>query len=93
MLTTTGKPRIVGVTLGKAVINLIRPEIPPLTAEFGLVRDDEELAGLVEKRMEWSEKTINAIKVLQEAMEEDMLKALFDVPPAVPTNPEEPPQV
>jgi hypothetical protein len=82
MRTTTGKPRIVGVTLGKAIINVIHPGIPPLTAEFGLVRDDEELAGLVEKRMEWSDRTMKAIAALQESMEEDMLAALFEVPPA-----------
>lgn len=90
MKNTTGKPRIVGVSLGEASLNFIKPGIPPITAVFGLVRDDDELAGRVEKRLEWSEKTMQALGVLQDCMEIDMLAALFDVPASSPdTEPEQ----
>jgi len=82
MVSANGnKPKITGVTLGKAVLNVLHPGIPPLTAEFALVRDDGEFCGLFEKRLEWSDKTMKAIAALQEAMEGDALEALFEVPP------------
>lgn len=81
MLSSKSKCRIVGVTLGEAHLNFIKPDVPPLTAEFGLVRDDEALAGMVQKRFEWSEKTMAAVAALQEAMEGDMLEAIFDPQP------------
>jgi len=81
MKTTTGKSRIIGVTLGEAVINLIKPGIPPITAQFALVRDDEEFAGLVERRLDWSDETMKALAALQACMEKDMLEHLFEAVP------------
>jgi hypothetical protein len=80
MRQSKSKSLIVGVQLGEAAINLIRPG-QPLTAQFALAREDGEFAGLVERRMDWSEKVHGALKALADAMEEDMLNHLFEVQP------------
>lgn len=92
MITTGAKSKIVGVTLGKAAMNVLHQGIPPLTAEFALIRDDGEFCGLFEKRLEWSDRTMKAIAELQSAMEQDALEALFDKP-APGTGETEPQQV
>ncbi len=80
-MITKSKCRVIGVTLGEAHINLIKQGIPPITAQFALIRDDEEKAGLVERRFGWSEKTMKALATLQDAMEEDMMDHLFEPQP------------
>lgn len=81
MITTKAKSRLIGVELGEAHINFIRQGIPPITAQFALIREDEARAGMVERRAEWSDKVMRALGDLQAAMEEDMLDHLFEAPP------------
>lgn len=81
MTSSRSKSRIVGVTLGEAAINLRKPGIPPLTADFGMVRDDEEFVGLYQRRFEWSEKTMKALAALQASMEQDAIDHLFEEQP------------
>lgn len=81
MKTTKGKSRLIGLTLGAAHINRILPGVPPLTADFALVRDDEEFAGKVERRLGWSDETMRALALLESCMEKDMLEHLFEAAP------------
>ncbi len=92
MTPSRSKCRIVGIELGKVVLNFIHPGIPPLTAEFSLIREDQERAGLLERRMGWGERTMKAIAELQAAMEEDTLEHVFEPQPAQPAA-EDPQQV
>lgn len=90
-----GRSRLVGLRLGEASINTIQPGVPPLSATFALVRDDGELAGRVDKRLEWSERTQKLLGELQASMEMDMAEALFELTPGDRGEPdsEEPSQV
>lgn len=90
MLLSKSKSRIVGLSLGKAYINFMGGQI--LTAEFALIRDDDELTGLHERRMEWGEEVMKALATLQAAMERETLDHLFDPQPASSSD-EEPKQV
>lgn len=77
MRLSKSESRIVGVQLGEAHINVIKPGIPPLTADFALVREDEALCGMVQRRLEWSERVHLALRELIDAMEEDELSHVF----------------
>lgn len=90
-----GRSRIVGVRLGEVTINLIQQGVSPLVAVFALVRDDGELAGRVEKRFEWSERTKKLLSEFQVSLELDMAESLFELTPGDRGEPEteEPSQV
>jgi hypothetical protein len=87
------RSRIVGVQVGEVSMNLINPNSPPLTAVFALVRDDNEMAGRVEKRAEWSDKTHKLMKEFIDSLELDMADALFDLSQKAQLNSEEPSQI
>lgn len=92
-MITKAKSRIIGVRLGEARIDLINKQSLPLVATFALLRDDELLAGKVDLRLAWSEKTLELLVKLQESMEEDALGQLFEPTPTQPVTQEEPKQI
>ena len=90
--------KVVGVQLGEATISLLNSDgirAAPLKAKFALMNKEEQASGYIEVR-NWSQRTIDALLALQDAMEEDALAHLFDVSPgANPTKSKdeaEPPQ-
>jgi hypothetical protein len=93
MTPSKSKCLIVGVSLGEAHINIIRGGIPPLTADFALVREDGQAAGLIQRRLGWGEKTLKALAELQAAMEEETLDHVFESQPIGSTSAAEPEQV
>ena len=87
-----GKSRIVAVNLGEARISLIGNDPTPLLGVFALVRDDGELVGRVDRRFDWSQRTLKALEELQKSMELDQLEHLFEGSQDDPEG-DEPPQV
>jgi len=81
MLVSKSKCRIVGIELQQAHLNFVNPALPPLTADFVLIRDDEERAGLLQRRLEWSPRTLAALAELQDAMEAETLEHVFEPQP------------
>jgi hypothetical protein len=94
---TASPSKIVGVQLGEAMLNLIRPGEPPIRAKFALLTKDETVAGFVDVSSNWSDKALNALQAFTEAMEEEAMRLIFEAaqPSETPAQPEErnePPQ-
>lgn len=81
MKLSKSRCRIVGLELKQAHLNFINPGLPPLTADFALIREDEERAGLLQRRLDWSPRTLAALAELQDAMEAETLEHVFDPQP------------
>lgn len=81
MTPSKSKSLIVGVQLGEAHLNILKPGIPPLTADFALMRSDGEMCGIIQRRLGWGEKTLKALAELQAAMEEETLDHVFEPQP------------
>ena len=96
MKLSTAKPKIAGIQLGEASLNLIRPDQPPLRAKYALLAEEGDVCGFFEKANGWSEKTLAALQTLAECMEEDALGHIFFIEPgteqATAEKAEEPPQ-
>lgn len=93
MRISKSKSRIIGVQLGEATINRINPGVPALVATFALVREDGELAGRIDRRMEWPEKVVAALSNLQDALEEAAIDHLFEPQPPADAAAAEPSQI
>jgi hypothetical protein len=91
---STAKAKVIGLQLGEAELNVIRPGVPPIRAKFALLDEDATPCGYVEKANGWSEKTMGAMQALVECMEEDALKIVFmeETKPTEAEKAEEPPQ-
>lgn len=94
MATTPSK--IVGVQLGEVTVNFMRPDQPGLKAKFALLTKDGDVASFTELVGGWSDKAQEAARAFSEALEEEVLRIIFEqgqaseTPQATATN--EPPQ-
>ena len=79
MRLSEGKSKIVGLQLGEAMVNFIRPDLPPIKAKLALLAEDGSACGFIEKSNGWSERTQAALQALAEAVEEDALQHVFVV--------------
>lgn len=80
MKMSTAKPKIVGVQLGEAAINYVRPGEPPITAKFLLLAEGGgAVCGHMTKGGNWSEKSLAALQALVDSLEEDALSHIFEV--------------
>lgn len=95
MKFTTATSKILGVHLGEASLNLMMPSISPIKAKFALVTKDGDTSGYIEVK-NWSEKTIEALRVFAAQLEEDALNIVFEVAQSTdtkePDKPNEPNQ-
>ncbi len=71
--------KIVGVHLGEASLNFIHEGIAPIKAKFALLAKDGSPIGYVEMSREWSEKTLDALKQLTAALEEEAAARVFEI--------------
>lgn len=87
---------VVGVRAGEVAISLLNPEQPKVEAYFVLLREDGTNSGKYTKAGGWTEKAAKAFQDFIEALEEDVLRELFessgDAPQAVVGDTSEPPQ-
>lgn len=81
MRVSKSKTRVVGIQLGEATINRVKPGVPAISAVFALVREDNELCGHFERRAFWSDKVAQALSALQDALEEEAMEDLFEPQP------------
>jgi hypothetical protein len=77
MRLSTAKPKVVGLQLGEASINLIRPDAVPIKAKLAIIGEEESACGYIEKHNGWSEKTLAALQELASCIEADALPHLF----------------
>lgn len=78
MKFTTAPSKILGIHLGEASLNLMMSNIPPIKAKFALVTKDGDTSGYIEVK-NWSEKTIEALRVFVAQLEDDALELVFEV--------------
>jgi hypothetical protein len=77
MKLSTARPRIIGLHLGEASINFIRPDVVPIKAKLAIIGEEELACGYIEKSNGWSEKTLRALQELGSCIESDTLHHLF----------------
>jgi hypothetical protein len=94
MKLSTAKPKIVGLQLGEAALNFIRPEVVPIKAKLAIIGEEDSTCGYIEKNNGWSEKTLAALQELASCIEADALPHLFfeEDPAAKEDSQAEPPQ-
>ena len=94
MKLSTAKPKIIGVQLGEATINIILPGAVPIKAKFAILGEEESVCGYLDKYGGWSEKTLAALQELASCLETDALPHLFleEDPQTQEANQAEPPQ-
>lgn len=78
MKLSDSKSRIIGIQVGEIELNFIRPDKPPIKAKFALVGDGG-ICGYFDKSEDWSEKSLEALRVFAEALEMDVLGRIFQV--------------
>jgi hypothetical protein len=72
--------KIIGVQLGDVTLNFIRPDQPPIQAKFALLNEEEVICGYSEGSAGWSERTLEALRALQDALEDDAMARIFGIP-------------
>ncbi len=73
-----GKCKVVAIQLGEAALNLIRQDEVPIRVKVALLTEDGSPCGYFAKSNDWSEKTIDALRALADAVEEDCMNHLFE---------------
>lgn len=81
MKLTEAPIKIIGVQMGEASLNLMREGVPPLKAKVALISKDGEPCGYMDIAHGWSEKTIEALRALTSAVEEDALARIAEQQP------------
>ncbi len=73
--------KIVGVQVGEVAIDLIRIGAQALKVKMAVFSDDGPV-GFMEMgdSGHWSQKSLDAMKMFTEALEEDALKVIFKIP-------------
>jgi hypothetical protein len=90
MILTKGNSKIVGLQTARAETNITVRDRPPLAATFNLTTVEGGLLGRLDKAGGWSERTLEALRVLLDSMEADALGDFFEVAEAeVPEKTEE----
>ncbi len=85
MRMSDGRCKIIALQLGEAHLNLIRPNEVPIQAKVALLTEEGQPCGFFQKNNDWSEKTIEALRALAEAIEEDCIAHIFEGEAAVPS--------
>lgn len=76
--------KLIGLHLGEATINTMRPDLPPLKAKFALFSKEGEPVGYMEMTHGWSEKALEALRVFQAVLEEEAVPRIFEQPSSSP---------
>lgn len=79
MKLSTDPCQVVGVRAGEIEINLLNPDRPVVQTKFVLIREDGTHAGQYSKAAAWSDKAVKAFEEFIDALEEDVLRELFQV--------------
>ncbi len=81
-----GRCKVVGLQLGEAALNFIRTDEVPIRAKVALLSEEGSPCGFFTKNNGWSERTLEALRALADAIEEDCIPHIFDGGSA-PANP------
>lgn len=72
--------KIIGVQVGEAAIDLIRSGIPALKVRIAIFTDDGPVGFMdIGDIGQWSQRSLDALRVFTEALEEDALRFIFKV--------------
>lgn len=74
--------KIVGVQLGEAAINFIRPGEVPIKAKFALMNKEGDVVGFVDVSNGWSDRAQEAMRAFSEVLEAEVMVRLFEGQPS-----------